>query len=167
MGSFGGSRGGGEFGARGTQFQQKTLGWAVRSSAKVLSIYGFWLASRRAPTGQTMIASAHEINSALLGFTEVMEVCLVADLASSSYRLSLTLADSEHRSMLLVCSDVSSLSLPEFGGGLNQFTCLRAEDVRHRQLGRVAFHFADLENHAIAFDCSSARVEAVGSAAHS
>ena len=112
-----------------------------------------------------MISSALQINNALQGFTDVMEVCLTVDPASSSYQLKLALENSEGKTIRLACSDVSNFSLSGFGGGLSQFMYLRAEDVRDRQLDRVAFHFADLEHHAIAFDCSSAHIEAEEQAA--
>jgi hypothetical protein len=72
--------------------------------------------------------------------------------------LSLTLANSDDASILLECDDVSNLAIRDFGGGLTQFLCLRASDVREMQHDRAAIHIADLEENAISFDCSRASV---------
>ncbi len=102
--------------------------------------------------------SVIQLNSALSGFTDVTELRLLADPSTGAYGIKLTLEDSAGASVTLNCSNVSGLSLSEFGGGLTQFLALRAEDVREKQLDRVAIHFADMERAAIAFDCSSADV---------
>ena len=74
------------------------------------------------------------------------------------YDLALTLTNPDGLTVRLECFDVSSLAMVEFGGGLTQFLCLRAEDVRPAQLDRVALRFVDLERGTISFDCSSAIV---------
>jgi hypothetical protein len=99
------------------------------------------------------------INNTLTGYTNVMGVSISHSESALGYRLSLTLANSDDASILLECDDVSNLAIRDFRGGLTQFLCLRASDVREMQHDRVAIHFADLEENAISFDCSHASVK--------
>jgi hypothetical protein len=105
-----------------------------------------------------MTASETQLNGILVGFTEVAELCLSRNCSSGAYELRLTLGNACGEVVHLNCLDISNLAITEFGGGLTQFLVLRAEDVSNRQLDRVSLHFADLERHAIAFDCASAQV---------
>lgn len=102
--------------------------------------------------------SVLQINGALAGYTDVLSVSLSSSGAALGYSLSLAMADSDGAAIILHCDDVSNLTIRDFGGGLAQFLCLRATDVRNIQHDRVAFHFADLERNAVAFDCSAASV---------
>lgn len=104
--------------------------------------------------------SASQINNAIAGFADVFEFTISWSL-ESGYALILVLADSDRTGVKLECSDVSNLAIAEFGGGLTQFLCLRAEDVRAAQLDRITLRFADLERGAIAFNCASASVTSV------
>jgi hypothetical protein len=101
--------------------------------------------------------SASRINDALASFTDVVELA-ISQSSANGYDLTLVLANSDRASAKLECSDVSNFTIAEFGGGLTQFLCLRAEDVSGAQLDRVALRFVDLERGSIAFDCSSATV---------
>lgn len=99
-----------------------------------------------------------QINSALKGYTNVLSLSISHSDPALGYRLSLVAANSNHESIVLECDEVSNLTIRDFGGGLTQFLCLRASDVRKMQHDRVAIHFADLEEDAISFDSSGARV---------
>jgi hypothetical protein len=108
--------------------------------------------------GPTMIESVEEINSQLIGFTEVVELNLKADSARGALDLKLRLANSSGEILLISCLDVSSLDLSEFGGGLTQLLLLRCSDLRENQLDRVKFHFSEVERNSISFDCASMRL---------
>jgi len=88
--------------------------------------------------------SASQVNNAIASFTDVVEL-KISRSAGSGYELTLVLENSDRAGAKLECSDVSNLTIAEFGGGLTQLLCLRAEDVRAAQLDRVALRFADLE----------------------
>jgi hypothetical protein len=105
-----------------------------------------------------MKLSVEQINRAIPGLTDVVELKLQCDTSTGKYELTLVLLGAEGKTVALKCKDISNFSLSKFGGGLTQFLCLRAEDVRARQLDRVSFHFADLERASIAFDCADATV---------
>jgi hypothetical protein len=102
--------------------------------------------------------SASQINNAIAGFTDVVELSIPRQRDDSGYDLALTLTNADGVAVRLECFDVSSLAMVEFGGRLTQLLCLRAEDVRPAQLDRVALRFLDLERGTISFDCSSAIV---------
>lgn len=102
--------------------------------------------------------SASQINNSIANVTDVVELT-ISWSGGSGYDLTLVLTNNDHAGVTLECFDVSNLALAEFGGGLTQFLCLRAEDVRGAQLDRVALRFTDLERGIIAFDCFSARVK--------
>ena len=104
--------------------------------------------------------SALQVNNAIASFTDVVEL-KISRSAGSGYELTLVLENSDRAGAKLECSDVSNLTIAEFGGGLTQLLCLRAEDERAAQLDRVALRFSDLERGTIAFDCSSASVKRV------
>jgi hypothetical protein len=106
-----------------------------------------------------MIRSVGQINEALAGFTDVEELSLGPRSIQGQYALRIILADPRGNRVILRCEDISGLKITDFGGGLSQFLCLRAVDIRDRQLDRVRFHFADKERNAIEFDCGSADVE--------
>ena len=101
-----------------------------------------------------------QINKTIAGFTDLVELT-ISRFTGSGYELRLVLANTELAGVHLECSDVSNLKIAEFGGGLTQFVCLRAEDVRAAQLDRVTLQFADLVRGMIAFDCSFASVKSV------
>jgi hypothetical protein len=73
--------------------------------------------------------SASEINNAIESFTDVVEL-RISSSAGRGYELTLMLANTDRAVAKLECSDVSNLRIAEFGGGLTQLLCLRAEDVR-------------------------------------
>ena len=104
--------------------------------------------------------SASQINEAISNLTDVVELT-ISRSGGGGYELTLVLTNSAHVGAKLECSDVSSLAIAEFGGGLTQFLCLRAEDVRSAQFDRVALRFTDLERGTIAFCCASASVKSV------
>jgi hypothetical protein len=105
-----------------------------------------------------MRLSAEQINRAITGFTDVVELNLQSDASTGKYELTLVLSDAEGKTVVLRCKDISNFGLSELGGGLTQFLSLRAEDVSARQLDRVSFHFADLERASIIFDCADATI---------
>ena len=105
-----------------------------------------------------MAASISQINRALFGFTDVLELHLSRDLSTGSYQLRILLENAAAEVVVLGCQHVSNLSISEFGGGLTQFLALRAEDMSNIGLDRVSMHFADLERHSIGFNCASAQV---------
>jgi hypothetical protein len=104
--------------------------------------------------------SASQINDAIATFTDVVELTLSSS-GESGYDLKLVLTNRYKARVTLECMDVSGLAIAEFGGGLTQFLCLRAEDVKDAQLDRVALRFSDLERGVVAFDCASARVKSI------
>ena len=107
-----------------------------------------------------MKASASQINNSISNFTDVVDLSLSWS-NGSGYDLKLMLTNSDHVHVTLKCFDVSNFAIAEFGGGLTQFLCLRAEDVSDARLDRVALRFSDLERGTIRFDCSSATVNSV------
>ena len=117
----------------------------------------------RSPNGSkwmmTMSPSVVEINVALAGFADVEELSLGPRSPEGRYDLRIVLSDPKRNTVVLNCGDVSSLKIADFGGGLSQFLCLRAVDLRDRQLDKVMFHFSDEERNAIEFDCGSAAIE--------
>ena len=104
--------------------------------------------------------SASQINTAIVGFTDVVELT-ISQTVESSYDLTVVLANSDLAVVKLECFEVSNLAIAKFGDGLTQFLCLRAEDVSAPHLDKVSLRFTDLEQDAIAFDCSSACVSSV------
>jgi hypothetical protein len=104
------------------------------------------------------MGKAERINDALAGFTDVVELSLTIDPASSKYLLTIKLADQRFRSIVLRCADASALKLNAFGGGLTQFLQLRCLDVSSEQLDRVTLHFSDDDGKAIAFNCADCEV---------
>ena len=110
------------------------------------------------PKRPTMKLSAEQINRAITGLTDVMELKLESDALTGKYELTLVLLGAAGNTVVLKCEDISNFGLSEFGGGLTQFLMLRAEDVKAQQLDRVSFHFADLERASIIFDCADATI---------
>ena len=104
--------------------------------------------------------SASQINNTIAGFTDVAELSISLS-GQNGYELALVLLNTDRAGVKLECFDISNLAVAEFGGGLTQFLCLRAEDVRAAQLDRVALRFSDLERGTIVFDCSSATVRSI------
>jgi hypothetical protein len=83
------------------------------------------------------------------------------DLRSGECTLELELAESEQpdsRAAVLIFSGVSQLSLTDFGGGVTQLLCLRATDIRDKQLDRLNLSVSDVERNSISFLCQSAQV---------
>ena len=107
-----------------------------------------------------MKASASQINNSIANFTDVVDLSLSSS-SGGGYDLKLVLTNSDHIHVTLECFDVSNFAIAEFGGGLTQFLCFRAEDVSGAQLDRVALRFSDLERGTIRFDCSSATVKSI------
>jgi len=106
-----------------------------------------------------MSQSVEQINEALAGFTDIEELSLGPRSRQERYDLRVVLTDARGGRIALNCGDVSGLKITDFGGGLSQILCLRAEDVRSRRLDRVSFHFADKERDTVAFDCATVDVE--------
>lgn len=114
-----------------------------------------------ATSGEVSVkASASQINNSIANFTDVVDLS-ISWSSESGYDLKLVLTNSDHVRVKLECFDISSFAIAEFGGGLSQFPCFRAEDVSGAQLDRVALRFSDLERGTIRFDCSSATVKSI------
>ena len=92
-----------------------------------------------------MIRSVEQINQVLAGFTDVINLEIVATHAQEAYALRITPANSSGETVVLPCEDISSLDVSEFGGGLTRFLVLRGRDVRAAQLDGVTYHFRDVE----------------------
>ena len=60
--------------------------------------------------------------------------------------------------VVLMCSDVSTMSLANVGGGLGHFMVLRIEDISDQQLDPKKLRVADLEHKTICIDCAAAHV---------
>lgn len=102
---------------------------------------------------------ASQINSAIAGFTNVVELTIFQ--SGGGYEPPFVLTNRNRIAASLKCFDVSNLAIAAFGERLTQFLCLRAEVTRVSQLDRVALQFTNLERGAIAFDCSFASMKSV------
>jgi hypothetical protein len=100
-----------------------------------------------------MLLTANEINSRILGFSDVLELAVSLDPAFGRYELRMFLSNSQGDTITLRCGEVWSLNIAAFGGGLTQFLGLCAHDVRARQLDRTIYYFLDREREQIAFYC--------------
>jgi len=104
--------------------------------------------------------SVAELNQALAGFNEVVDLSLSLDNSVEAYGLFIILSDGKGSRIMLKCAKVSRFNLTNFGGGLTQFLKLRAEDVRAEQLDRVSIRFVELERRQVEFYCDFATVSA-------
>ena len=68
-----------------------------------------------------MKLSAEQINRAITGFTEVVELKVEADPSSGKYELTLVLQAVDRKTVVLKGKDISNFGLSNFGGGLMQF----------------------------------------------
>jgi hypothetical protein len=62
--------------------------------------------------------SAPQINNAIAGFTDVVELSIPRRRDDGDYNLAVTLTNSDAVAVRLECFDISSLSMLEIGGGL-------------------------------------------------
>src|SRR5438045_4082500 len=82
----------------------------------------------------------------LFGFTTLKYLGFEFDSARLVCDLTLELQNpASERVLNVILTDVSSLKLKEFGGGLTQLLYLMIEDIRDRQIDRVNFHVKDVE----------------------
>jgi hypothetical protein len=105
-----------------------------------------------------MYMSANDITEQLRGFGNVLSLKLQFD-GVLGYDLELLLADdAEQQCRLLLCKDVSLLSIENFGGGLHQLRALQATDLRSQQLDRIKLSFYDKASENFSFSCAAAEI---------
>jgi hypothetical protein len=95
---------------------------------------------------------------ALRGFTLLITLEFSTDLDSGNCKLVLTLSEdrkTDARVLRAEFSDVSSLCIKDFGGGITQLLLLVIEDVHDRQLDRIRYQIRELERDALFFCCTA------------
>ncbi|MBI5363051.1 MAG: hypothetical protein HZA53_07710 [Planctomycetes bacterium] len=108
-----------------------------------------------------VITELEAMNEALAHASFVLGVDIAYLRDSSRYSIEIVLGASpkaECSQIVLQADGLVEFQLKSLGGGLSQFSCLRIEDVRERQLDRIRFRVRDIENDRIEFLCSDVRV---------
>jgi hypothetical protein len=100
-----------------------------------------------------------KVNEQLFGFTEVVEFNLVSDLGRTPYQLSLTLANDEGASLVVICHDVQNLELNPAGNGFEQMMRLQVTDMREDGLDRVHYSLEEMEHETLFLHCASLEVK--------
>lgn len=98
------------------------------------------------------------INDKLAGYSVLLKMVLEAGDSASRYLLRLDLGEAESagsRAISVSFDNVAKLSVSDVGGGLTQFLCLRAADIRDRQWDGINLKVRDLERESISFLCQS------------